>query len=204
MSEKNLAMNIKAWFKSNTADRVLLPLRKELVELIEHNSTLLEVGCGTGDLLFQAASKISIGHGVDIDLGMIKYAEAKRQKHKLNNLSFECVDALAMDPRKFDVTTSTLCLHEMPEKQACALLKMMVDNSGMVLVADFTKAKSSLGRLSIEFDEFLSGHYGNYRRYRKSGEIPSYAEKIGAIVHKEITSVVEGISIWLVSNNAMA
>ncbi|MES9942570.1 MAG: class I SAM-dependent methyltransferase [Candidatus Thiodiazotropha sp. 6PLUC2] len=196
-------MKFKAWFKSNTADRALLPLRKELVELIEHNSTLLEVGCGTGDLLFQAASKISSGHGVDIEQGMIKYAEAKRQKLNLNNLSFECIDALAMAPRKFDVSTSTLCLHEMPEQQACALLNMMVNNSGVVLVADFTAAKSTLGRLSIEFDEILSGHYGNYRQYRRSGMILSYSEKIGARVHKEIKSVVDGISIWVVSNNVM-
>jgi len=196
-------MNLKAWFKSNTADRVLLPLRKELVELIEYNSTLLEVGCGTGDLLFQAAEKISNGHGIDIDQGMIKYAEMKKQKQNLNNLSFECVDALSMAPRRFDISTSTLCLHELPKQEACALLKMMLDNSEMVLVADFTEAKSTLGRFSIEFDELLSGHYRNYRQYRRSGEIPSYAEKIGASVHKEITSVVEGISIWLVSNNTM-
>lgn len=197
-------MNFKPWFKSKTADRLLLPLRKELLELIEHNSTLLEVGCGTGELLFQAASKISAGHGVDINQGMINYAEAKRQKHNLNNLSFECVDALAMTPRKFDISTSTLCLHEMPEQQACAVLKIMVDNSEMVLVSDFTKAKSTLGRLSIEFDELLSGHYRNYKQYRRSGEIPAYAEKAGARVHKEITSAVDGISIWLVSNNSMA
>lgn len=197
-------MSFRAWFKNNTADRVLLPLRQELVELIEHDSTLLEVGCGTGDLLFQAAEKISYGHGVDLNQGMIKYAESKRQAHNLSNLSFECIDALAMVPRKFDISTSTLCLHEMPEQQACALLKMMVDNSEMALVADFTEAKSALGRLSIEFDELLSGHYRNYRQYRRNGEIPSYAAKIGVSVHKEITSVVEGISIWLVSNNAMA
>jgi len=144
-----------------------LPLRQELVELIEHDSTLLEVGCGTGALLFQVAGKISSGHGVDLNQGMIKYAESKRQK------------------------------------QACSLLKMMVETSEMALIADFTEAQSTLGRLSIEFDELLSGHYRNYRQYRRNGEIPSYASKIGASVHKEITSVVEGISIWLVSNNSM-
>ncbi len=197
-------MNFKAWFKSNTADRVLAPLRKELLAFIKPNSTLLEVGCGTGDLLFQATEKINRGHGIDLDHGMIKYAESKRQKNNLNNLSFECVDALSMTPRKYDISTSTLCLHEMPRQKACALLKMMVDNSEMVLVADFTEAKSTLGRLSIEFDELLSGHYRNYRQYRRSGEIPSYAEKIGARVIKEISSEVEGVSIWVVSDNAMA
>ena len=196
-------MSFKAWLKNKTADRILLPLRQELLELIEYNSTLLEVGCGTGDLLFQAAGKISSGHGVDLNQGMIKYAESKRIRQNLSNLSFECIDALVMAPLDYNISTSTLCLHEMSETQACALLKYMVDNSEMAIIADFTEAKSTFGRLSIELDELLSGHYRNYRRYRRNGEIPSYAAKIGSRVHKEITSVVEGISIWIVSNNAM-
>jgi len=196
-------MNFKAWFKSNSADRVLFPLRKELVELIEYDSSLLEVGCGTGDLLFQSAPKISSGFGVDIDQGMIEHAESKRQKNNLNNLRFECIDALTMAPGSFDISTSTLCLHELPEQQACALLKMMVDNSKMVLIADYTEARTTTGRLSIEFDEFLSGHYRNYKQYRRNGEIPSYADKIGAIVHKEVPSVIDGISIWLISKKVV-
>jgi len=84
------------------------------------------------------------------------------------------------------------------------LLKMMVANSKMVLIADYTEAKTTVGRLSIECDELLSGHYRNYKQYRKSGEISSYAEKIGANVHKEIASVIDGVSIWVISNDATA
>lgn len=197
-------MNFKVWLKRKAADRVLSPLRMELIELIEQDSTLLEVGCGTGDLLFQSASKISFGCGVDIDKGMIDYAESKRRESNLNNLNFECIDALQIAPQQFDISTSTLCLHELPEQKACDLLKMLVDNSKMVLVADYTEAKTTFGKLSIEFDELLSGHYRNYRHYRNSGEIPSYAEKIGAIVHQEIASVIDGISIWRISMAAMA
>ena len=197
-------MSIKARVKSKTADRILAPLRKELVELIDEQSTLLEVGCGTGDLLFQSALKISSGHGVDIDQGMIEFAESSRKERNLNNLSFECIDALQMTPRQFDISTSTLCLHELPEQVACDLLKLMVDNSKMVLIADYTEAKTALGKISIEFDELISGHYRNYKNYRECGEIPSYASRIGAIVQQEIASVVEGISIWRISRNAIA
>ena len=196
-------MNFKVWLKRKAADRVLLPLRKELIDLIDHDSSILEVGCGTGDLLFQSASKVSFGYGVDMDQGMIQYAESKRQNNNLNHLAFECIDALQMSPQYFDISTSTLCLHELPEQEACALLRMMVDNSKMVLVADYTGAKSTLGKLSIEFDELLSGHYRNYKHYRRSGEIPSYTEKIGATVQQEIASVIEGISIWLVQKYAL-
>jgi len=196
-------MNFKVWFKSKTADRVLSPLRKELIALIEEESTLLEVGCGTGDLLFQSASKISSGYGIDIDRGMIEFAEAKRKQRNLDHLHFECIDALEMVPKQFDISTSTLCLHELPEQDACELLEMMVAQSKMVLIADYTKAKSILGKISIEFDELISGHYHNYRHYRECGEIPSYAEKIGAIVQQEIASVIDGISIWRISKNTM-
>lgn len=193
-------MSFKVWIKSKAADRVLSPLRKELIGLIKENSTLLEVGCGTGDLLFQSAHKISSGYGVDIDQGMIEFAESKKKETNLNHLSFECNDALKIAPRQFDIATSTLCLHELPKKKACDLLKMMVDNSNMVLVADYTEAKSTFGKISIEFDELISGHYRNYKNYRKFGEIPSYAEEVGAIVQQEIKSVIEGISIWRIGS----
>jgi hypothetical protein len=104
-----------------------------------------------------------------------------------------------MAPRQFDVSTSTLCIHELPEQKACDLLKKMVANSGMVLIADYTEASSLLGKVSIELDEFISGHYRNYKNYRKCGEIPSYVDKIGASVEQEITSVVVGVSIWHIS-----
>jgi len=196
-------MNLKVWIKSKAADRVLSPLRKELIELITDDSTLLEVGCGTGNLLFLSAQKISSGHGVDIDQGMIEFAESKRKENGLKHLSFECIDALKMTPRQFDIATSTLCLHELPKQKACDILKMMVDNSKIVLIADYTEAKSTFGKISIEFDELISGHYCNYKNYRKSGEIPFYAEEVGAIVHQKIASAIDGISIWRISSNAI-
>lgn len=197
-------MNFKVWIKSTFADRVLLPLRKELIALIEEGSTLFDLGCGTGNLLFQSASKISSGYGVDIDRKMIEFAESQKKEHKLNHLHFECIDALQMSLQQFDVSTSTLCLHTVSEQKACDLLSMMVDHSKIVLIADYAGAKSISGKMSIEFDEFISGHYRNYKHYRKSGAIPSYAEKIGAVVQKEIVSVIEGISIWCISKRAIS
>ncbi|MFW2374659.1 MAG: class I SAM-dependent methyltransferase [Gammaproteobacteria bacterium] len=60
-----------AWFKSTTADKVLSPVRQRLLEMIEPGSTVLDVGCGTGDLLFKASNKIKFDLGVDLDPVMV-------------------------------------------------------------------------------------------------------------------------------------
>jgi len=47
----------------------------------------------------------------------------------------------------------------------------------------------------------ISGHYGNFKKYRKSGEIPFYAGQVGAKIHKVIPSSIDGISIWILGRN---
>ncbi|MCG7874584.1 MAG: class I SAM-dependent methyltransferase [Candidatus Thiodiazotropha lotti] len=193
-------MKLKVWIKSRAADRVLAPLRKELLELIDHGSSIIEIGCGTGDLIFQSASKIRSGYGVDLDRDMINYAEGKRREKELDHITFECINALNLSNLKYDIATSTLCLHELCEKDACKLLRMMVDVSKKVLIADYTKANSFSGKLGIGIDELFSGHYGNYKRYRRNGEIPSYVSKIGAKIISVQASTVDGITIWVISD----
>ncbi|MCG7930732.1 MAG: class I SAM-dependent methyltransferase [Candidatus Thiodiazotropha lotti] len=197
-------MKLKVWIKSRAADRVLAPLRKELLELIDHGSSIIEIGCGTGDLIFQSASKIRSGYGVDLDRDMINYAEGKRREKELDHITFECINALNLSNLKYDIATSTLCLHELCEKDACKLLRMMVDVSKKVLIADYTKANSFSGKLGIGIDELFSGHYGNYKRYRRNGEIPSYVSKIGAKIISVQASTVDGITIWVISDKINA
>ncbi|MCG7914170.1 MAG: class I SAM-dependent methyltransferase, partial [Candidatus Thiodiazotropha weberae] len=109
-------MKLKVWIKSRAADWVLAPLRKELLALMDHGSSVIEIGCGTGDLIFQSASKIQSGYGVDLDRDMINYAEGKRREKQLNHITFECINALNLSDIKCDIATSTLCLHELCEK----------------------------------------------------------------------------------------
>jgi len=194
-------MNLKVWLKAKGADRVLAPLRKELVELMEKDASVLEIGCGTGDLIFQSSEIISRGLGVDLDNNMIEYADEKKRERGLNHISFKCMDASELKTEIYDISTSTLCIHEMVQDKACKLLKMMVENSNKVLIADYTAPKTLSGKLGIEFDEMISGHYGNFKKYRKSGEIPFYAGQVGAKIHKVIPSSIDGISLWILGRN---
>jgi len=181
---------------ANAADKALSPLREELVELMEANSAVLDVGCGTGDLLFKAAAKIDRGLGVDLDRDMVEYAERECQERQISNLTFENKDVLSLSLRRFDVATSTLCLHEMDVTKACEVLACMAQNSDRVLVADYTDPQSFLAKVSIEFDEMISGHYQRFRRYRQAGCIPEYVRRCGLKIDKAVPSSIDGIAIW--------
>jgi SAM-dependent methyltransferase len=197
-------MNLKVLLKSNVADKVLSPIRNELIGQVNAGSSLLDIGSGTGDLLFRCASKLSRGLGVDLNKEMIRYAEEKRRKEGVENIKFICGDIRSLEEEKYDIATSTLCLHEVGQEVACEILELMVNNSKKVLVADYTSAKGFFGKVGIEIDEMFSGHYGNYRKYKKSGEIPFYANRVGVDIRDTIQTEIDGISIWVMDGKECA
>ena len=73
-------------------------LKELLVTLIPPHETILEIGCGTGDLLANLNPRK--GFGIDISSQMIKFA---RSKHKSNkNLSFSTQSIIKFKNKKID------------------------------------------------------------------------------------------------------
>jgi len=67
---------------------------KQLYEaLIPKGSAVLEIGCGTGDIL--ASLQLSFGTGIDISNKMIEVA--KRKYEGRTGLEFKTVDSLGLD-----------------------------------------------------------------------------------------------------------
>lgn len=195
-------MSLSVWLKVNGADKVLAPIRLQLVNLIEEEATVLEVGCGTGDLLFKAADKIKFGLGVDLDKRMIDYAKAKQEREHVEHLKFTSANALDVDLSTFDCATSTLCLHEMNRDVALKVLNKLAEKSRTLLIADYSSAESFLSKVSIELDEMISGHYGNFKKYRASGQIPACARDCGLAIEDEINTEIDGIKIWKIKGRA--
>ncbi|MBT8147832.1 MAG: class I SAM-dependent methyltransferase [Gammaproteobacteria bacterium] len=192
-------MSFKAWFKSKTADKVLSPVRELLIDLIAENNIVLEVGCGTGDLLFRASDKIGSGLGVDLDQQMINFANDRKRQQNFEHIEFVNEDITSLtdlSDRRFDVSSSTLCLHEMREEDAVSTLKTLAACSDRVLIADYGVTESFWGKISIELDELISGHYGRFRHYRKVGRIPYLAKMAGLQLVSTIDTPIDGIKIW--------
>jgi SAM-dependent methyltransferase len=197
-------MNLSAWFKSKTADKILLPVRQLILDSIKKNTTILEVGCGTGDLLFRASNTIFRGVGIDLDHSMIEFANKRKAREGISNLNFLTGDITTMEDcfnNRFDISTSTLCLHEMDYDTACTTLNLLSQYSTKILIADYSLPKSLFGKFSIEVDELISGHYARFKQYRNRGEIPILAKKQKIDVIDTIDTPIDGIKLWILKGS---
>jgi len=106
-------------------------LKKLLVRLIPSGKRVLEVGCGTGELLFSL--KPNLGYGIDISYEMIKIAKAKYAKSK--NLSFSINKVTAFKGKNLDyILLSDVIEHlEEPEKMISDISKIMTDKTNLVI-----------------------------------------------------------------------
>ena len=85
---------MKGKIKANTVDKYLHPIRLQIVERIKPNSTVLEFGCGDGDLLFKLSNKIKTGFGIDNSKQLIAYAKERIEKEQVKNLEFKLFDLI--------------------------------------------------------------------------------------------------------------
>lgn len=101
-------------------------LKKLLRSQIKPNKKVLEIGCGTGDLLVSLRPKK--GYGQDISIRMIEVA---KNKHKNQNVFF----STKMPKGKFDyIFMSDVIEHlENPEKEFRQISKLMTKKSKFII-----------------------------------------------------------------------
>lgn len=106
-------------------------LKKLLIKLILSGKRVLEVGCGTGELLYSLKPKL--GYGIDISYEMIKIAKAKYAKSK--NLRFSTNKVTAFKGKNLDyILLSDVIEHlEEPEKMISDISKIMINDSKLII-----------------------------------------------------------------------
>ncbi len=108
--------------------------KRQLVKLaeIEAYQQVLDLACGTGDIAFLIAGKLTTGHvvGVDITPGMLEIAEQKRVQSGLRTVSFEWGDIskVSYPDNHFDRVTVGYGVRNIPDisrllKEVLRLLK---------------------------------------------------------------------------------
>jgi len=131
-------------------------VKKEIVNRwIESGVEVLDIGCGTGELLELAARAGACVTGIDISEGMLSIAKnrfEKKELHsraKLYHAGVTELDQL-FDDKRFDLVTSTLVFSELytEERQwAYREIARVLKKSGTLVLAGEVKPKNIVKRL---------------------------------------------------------
>lgn len=145
------------------------------------NNKLLDVGCGTGHAVLEAASRLPAGKacGVDISPAMIEKAAAKIRPEFVERIEFHCggAEAIPYDERIFDCLLCTNSFHHYHRPDhALAEMKRVLKPGGMLVI--FENAPD-LSLYTWAWDRFLRVFEKGHVRYYPSEELGAMIETAG-------------------------
>ena len=136
---------------SRSAEILWAPLRRLARELKADRLRILDIATGAGDVprrLWRKAKRAGLAleiHGVDVSEPVLEYARRNAEAAEAP-LSFSRLNVLTEPlPEGYDVITSSLFLHHLPDEAATSLLRSMAAAAGhLVLVNDLRRSRWGL------------------------------------------------------------
>jgi ubiquinone/menaquinone biosynthesis C-methylase UbiE len=186
------------WYDGWFYDSLIAPnqdkLFRQIKNIIEPQSTIIDVGCGTGRLAFRLSDKSKSVLGIDLSKRNINRAQLqlfRRPNYKISFQHRKVSDIIKRDHTHFDYAISTYVIHEVDEEERLNLLNEMAQVADKIIIGDYLTPKQNglAGRL-IEVIEYIAGkeHYRNYKNYMANGGIYSLAEKASLKISSEISN----------------
>ncbi len=117
---------------------------------IKPGDSVLDVGCGTGDVALLAKTRANAGkvYGIDPSPEMIAVARSKAARKKQEiDFRVSVIEALPFPDASLDVVTSSLMMHHLPEDlKARGLVEVLrvLKPGGRLLIADFMQPSHSI------------------------------------------------------------
>lgn len=187
--------NKNHWYDGWFYDKIIAPNQDrmfgEIRNFIEPNSTVVDIGCGTGRFSFSVADKVSKVTGIDLSSKNITTANQTLQKNPNNKISFLHTNLanLISQNHHFDYAVMTYVIHEVNPEDRISLLKEMAQIADKIIVGDYL-VPSGKGFWSLlnEVVEFLAGkeHYHNFKDYVKKGGLQSLTAQADLRIISEI------------------
>ena len=164
-------------------DPYLREVRSIISSKIEKGSKVVDLGCGTGALVFTLAHSCQLVTGIELSEQMIKYAQRSKQLKQTMNVHFQYGDASYLPKIKndeYDYAVISMALHEMPPPLRLKVLWEAKRIATTVIIADYvTPLPVSLAGIGARITEFFAGqeHYRMFRHFQKSRGIEGLLEK---------------------------
>lgn len=127
-------------------------LRRMTVDqaLLQPGETLLDVGCGTGGVTIPAKMRVGMdgsAAGIDPAPEMIAVARRKAKRAGMEiDFRVGVIESLPFPDETFDVVTSSLMMHHLPEQlqvEGLAEIRRVLKPGGRILIADMIRPSNS-------------------------------------------------------------
>ena len=190
--------NKNHWYDGWFYDRIIAPNQDELFaqikELIAPQSTVIDIGCGTGRLAFALGDHCALVVGIDLSKCNISRAHLILQRTPNERISFQhsnVTDARNWSDKPFDYAILTYVIHEVNKEERIKLLNDASQIADQIIIGDYLFPRpSGLSGFMSKTIEYLAGreHYRNYKTYMAAGGIHHLARESGLRIITEVKS----------------
>ncbi len=191
-----MAEDKKHWYDGKFYDKLIAPnllnMAEVIASMIDHKSSVIDVGCGTGWFCFYISDKCKNVTGLDLSSKNINTAKAKLSSRKASNINFIHGSAIRLSEltdKKFDYAVITYMIHELDEDERENVLRNVKEVADKIIIGDYIvpQPKSFIGLLNIAA-EIAAGknHYENYKSFQKEGGLKTLAEKNNFKIIREV------------------
>jgi len=147
----------------------------QIKTLLPPDSSVLDVGCGTGRLAFAVADKCPTVLGIDLSKRNVKRAQLRLSRTPHEGVSFGHIgvrEILLEGKKHFDYAVLTYVIHEVAAEDRAMLLDDVVRVADRVVIADYlVPVPGGFRSLLDKVVERVAGrdHYRNFRSYVARG-----------------------------------
>jgi demethylmenaquinone methyltransferase/2-methoxy-6-polyprenyl-1,4-benzoquinol methylase len=202
MSMLTNSINKNHWYDGSFYDRLIAPNQKflfnQIIKSIEPNSSIIDVGCGTGFFSFSAKEKAKSILGIDLSARNIDTARRKlaHQPHDKLRFLHANIEQIIASGEHFDYAVMTYVIHEVNENERIDLLRNISNVAEEIIIGDYLIPQpKTLSGLLTEVVEFIAGkeHYQNFKTYEATGGLAYLAAKADLKIEHEIKNTTNQI-----------
>ncbi len=122
------------WYEQKSSQK---DIKKILSYLSEKQSTVLDIGCGTGNILLKFAEVGCDVTGVDISPEMLEIVQEKADKNhlKVKLIHINVNDLLKNSSQKYDIVSMSSILHHLPDYiETLTRVTELVKSTGIIFI----------------------------------------------------------------------